>query len=59
MAIGWEIERNTAFLCISALQEKTRVGEREDKDDDVGNRNDMRVAGGRDTNEEERRERGG
>lgn len=46
MAIGWEIERNLAFLCINALQEKTRVEEREDKDDDVGNRNDMRVAGG-------------
>lgn len=46
MAIGWEIERNLAFLCISDLQEKARVEEREDKDDDVGNRNDMRVAGG-------------
>lgn len=40
------MERNRAFLCISALQEKTGVGEREDKDDDVGNRNDMRVGGG-------------
>lgn len=56
IAIGWEIERNIAFLCISALQEKTRVGEREDKDDDVGNRNDMRVARGEGKNEEERRE---
>lgn len=49
MAIGRAIERNLAFLCISALQEKAGfVGEREeeDKDDDVGNRNDMRVGGG-------------
>lgn len=50
MAIGKVMEQNLAFLCISALQEKTRVGqierEREDKDDDVGNRNDMMVGGG-------------
>lgn len=29
IAIGWVMERNFAFLCISALQEKTGVGERE------------------------------
>lgn len=44
MPIGRVTERNLAFLCISALQEKTRVWETEDKDDDdVRNRNDMRV----------------
>lgn len=46
MGIGWGIEQNPAFLCISALQEKSRVEAREDKDDGVGNGSDMSVAGG-------------
>lgn len=45
MRIGWETEWNLAFLCISALQERTkgqRAGEIEREDD---NEDDLRKTG--------------
>lgn len=50
MRIGWETEWNLAFLCISALQEKTegqraRGSGREREDDNDVRKTGMRVGG--------------
>lgn len=59
MRIGWETEWNLAFLCISALQEKTEGqrarGSRREREDDNDVRKTGLRAGGRGINEDRKR----